>query len=156
MTTLQLVRHRKESGESELNTVENVDKRPPTSFRRNGDKPFLLGSEQLLLIAYGLRDSYRLNRVAFTDSVGQRLSEATTEWITDELRKAALNSDRDAFHSILDGSLDGLYAISIELQDRNLLRGGVVTVYRQGVIEVNSIDQQMIIGRRLSDALKQR
>lgn len=154
MTTLQLIRHRKASGESELNAVENQNRTPPTSFRRNGDSPFLLGSEQLLLIAYGLRDTYRLNRIEFSDSVGMRLSSESTEAITDRLRNAASNSDKRHFNDILNFELEGLYAVSIELQDRKNKRGGVVTIYRQGVIEVNSADQQRIIASRLSAALK--
>lgn len=154
MTTLQLVRHRKASGESELNAVENRSGTPPTSFKRNGDSPLLLGSEQLLLIVYGLRDSYRLNRIEFSDSVGTRLDSHTTESITDRLRHAAADSNRARFHDILEYELEGLYAVSIELQDRKNMRGGIVTIYRQGVVEVHSADQQRIIAGRLSDALK--
>lgn len=154
MTTLQLVRHRKASGESELNTVENRNRTPPASFRRNGDSPLLLGSEQLLLIAYGLRDTYRLNRVEFSDSVGTRINSELTDVLIERLRRAATDSNKVQFNEILNYDLDGLYAVSIELQDRKNMRGGVVTIYRQGVIEVHSADQQQIIARRLSDALK--
>lgn len=153
MTTLQLLRHRRGTGETELSTVENSTNASPVSFRGREDKPFLLGSEELLFIGFALRSEYQIINLVLTDSYGQRLESEHSQMLCADLIEAMNDGNRIVFEDVIDRQMDRIFVVSIELRDKKSPRNGIVSIRRHGVIETNSAAQTTAIESRLRGAL---
>lgn len=138
MTTLQLVRQTRGVGHARgLKAVDNPHHKPPGAFRSGTETPLLLGSDELLLTAFRLRNDYRTVEIDFTDSYGQKIDGETAQHLQAQLTKTINQGKKQEFDQVLSYSMDEVFVSAVTLLDKLHRANGTVVIRRNGIIQVH-------------------
>lgn len=153
MTTLQLVRRRKEHGTTEVDAVVNEREAPPLSFRKGADTPLMLGSEELLVLAQALaREGYRAEHIRFQDSSGHRLADDANRLFEEDVLNIVNHGDAGQIYKFVEWEMIGVYVLAVDLRDRRA-GNGIVSLRTHGVVVTHSRKQAESIGRTVRHAM---